>query len=353
MKTINYLVIFLVSILVISCSKVVDPVRKIGLGNRVISYESEDSTSALVIPPDLTKPSSDGFFAKNVQVSDNQIILAKVANVEVKRDSYRRWLLVDKAPSEVWVLSKDFFRAYGFKIEKENQKIGIIETDYLEIETTVPDKSLGAIRAGLTKVLGTQYGLPVADKYRVRIEPADGENQSEIYLTLSSIGEVVSGAIRVWQPREKDIELETEMLLKLMVFIGSDKSKAISEIQANSNIKENPVEVVLSDNGFATLVFPHNKKQTWSYLGWALDELDVDIEDRDSLEGSYFINISPGKGFFSFLINTVGNTKTYQLYVKQIDDSRSEVIFVDLSNENDEDILSFSFEFFNELASKF
>ena len=47
------------------------------------------------------------------------------------------------------------------------------------------------------------------------------------------------------------------------------------------------------------------------------------------------------------------NAKTYQLYVKQIDESHSEVIFVDLSNENDEDTLSFSFEFFNKLAAKF
>ena len=31
----------------------------------------------------------------------------------------------------------------------------------------------------------------------------------------------------------------------------------------------------------------------------------------------------------------------------------TEVIFVDLSNENDEDTLSFSFEFFNKLAAKF
>ena len=44
--------------------------------------------------------------------------------------------------------------------------------------------------------------------------------KSEVYLTLSSIGEVVSGATRVWQPREKDVELETEMLLQLMVFLG-------------------------------------------------------------------------------------------------------------------------------------
>jgi outer membrane protein assembly factor BamC len=49
----------------------------------------------------------------------------------------------------------------------------------------------------------------------------------------------------------------------------------------------------------------------------------------------------------------VKSTKTYQLYVKQIDESHSEVIFVDLSNENDEDTLSFSFEFFNKLAAKF
>ena len=96
-------------------------------------------------------------------------------------------------PSEVWSLSKEFFRSFGFKIEKENQKIGILETDYLEIDTNVPDKSLGAIRAGLSKLLNTQYGLPIADKYRIRIESLDDPNQSEVYLTLTSIGEVVQG----------------------------------------------------------------------------------------------------------------------------------------------------------------
>ena len=353
MKIINFLVIVIVSLLVISCSKIIDPVKKIGLGNRVISYQAEDSTSSLVIPPDLTKPSSEGLFTENIEVDNNQGILTNVGNVEVMRDSYRRWLLVDKSPSEVWSLSKDFFRSYGFRIEKENQKIGIFETDYLEIETKVPDKSLGAIRTALAKALKTQYGLPIADRYRIRVEPIDDQNRSEVYLTLSSIGEVVSGEMRLWQPREKDVEIETEMLLTLMVFLGSDRSEAINKIKASSDSSENLVRVVTSDRGYATLVFPYNKKQSWSYLGWALDELNVDIEDRDLLEGSYFIKASPSKGFFSALINTVSNTKTYQLYVKQIDESHSEVIFIDLSNENDEDTLSFSFEFFNKLASKF
>ena len=353
MKVINCLIIISTSLLVISCSKVLDPVQKIGIGSRVISYQAEDSTSSLVIPPDLTKPSPEGLFTENFEVSNNQDIVTEVGNVEVMRDNYRRWLVVDKPTNEVWSLSKEFFRSYGFVIEKENQKIGILETDYLEIETKVPEKSLGMIRAALSKVLKTQYGLPIADKYRVRIEPTDNQNKSEVYLTLSSIGEVVSGSMRLWEPREKDVELETEMLLTLMVFLGSDRTEAINKIQASTDSNDILVKVVKSDTGYATLVFPYNKKQSWSYLGWALDELDVDIEDRDLFEASYFINISPSKGFFATLLNTVKNTKTYQLYVKQIDKSHSEVIFVDLSNENDEDTLSFSFEFFNKLAAKF
>jgi len=207
-----------------------DPVKKIGLGGRVVNYQADDTIDSLVIPPDLTKPNSQGLFAENVGTTDKSFEVTTVQNVELKRDTLRRWLLVDMPPSEVWLLSKEFFRSFGFKIEKENQKIGILETDYLEIDTKVPDKSLGAIRAMLAKALQTQYGLPIADKYRIRIESLDNPNQSEVYLTLTSIGEVVQGDLRVWQSREKDVELETEMLLNLMVFLGIDRSVAIITI---------------------------------------------------------------------------------------------------------------------------
>ena len=331
-----------------------DPIKKIGVGGRVLNYQSDDSTDSLIIPPDLTKPNSQGMFAENVEVTDNIYQSTEVQNVEVKRDNLRRWLLVDMPPSEVWFLSKEFFKSFGFKIEKENQKIGILETDYLEIDTNVPDKSLGAIRAGLSKLLNTQYGLPIADKYRIRIESLDDPNQSEIYLTLSSIGEVIGkGQMRLWESREKDVELETEMLLHLMVFLGSDRSEAINKIQASIEKPESPVSVIKSENGFATLVFPYNKKLAWSYLGWALDELNVDVEDRDVIEGSYFINVYASKGFFAQLLNTKSNTNTFQLVVKQLDESQSQVIFVDLSEENEQDTIDYSFDFFNELAAKF
>jgi outer membrane protein assembly factor BamC len=353
MKIINFLIIVLISVFLASCSKVTDPVKKIGLGSRAVNYEVDENVDSLIIPPDLTAPSSQGAFTKVIEVNDNSDVLVRVQNVEVMRDKYRRWLLVDIPPAEVWALSKDFFRSYGFQIEKENQKIGLLETDYLEIETNVPDKSLGSIRAALSKVLKTQYGLPIADKYRIRIEATANPMESEVYLTLSSIGEVVSGAVRVWQPREKDVELESEMLLQLMIFLGNDRDDSISKIQSNVEKNKTTVSVVLSDTGYASLVFPFDKKESWKLLGWALDELSVDINDRDSLEGSYFINVTPNKGFFSKLLATASITKTYQLILKEDTSLQTKVIFVDLSEEDDEKTISYSAELFDQIASKF
>ena len=353
MKYINNLVVIFIALLLTSCSMVSDPIKKIGFGGRVVNYQGDDTIDSLVIPPNLTKPNLQGLFVENVGVTDQTYKVTEVPNVEVKRDAHRRWLLVDMPSSEVWSLSKEFFRSFGFKIAKENQKIGILETDYLEIDTKVPDKSLGAIRAALSKALSTQYGLPIADKYRIRIESLSDPNQSEVYLTLTSIGEVVKGEQRLWQPRDKDVELETEMLLNLMVFLGSDRSEAINKIQASNEKMESPVSVIKSESGYATLVFQYKKNQAWSYLGWALDELDVDIEDRDVIDGSYYINVVSDKGFFSKLLSTVSLTQTYQLVVKQLDESYSQVIFVDLSEENEQDTIDYSFDFFNELAAKF
>jgi len=353
MKILKYISIVLISLIVVSCSKVSDPVKKIGLGTRDVNYQADEKVGSLIIPPDLTAPDSQGAFTEVEEIVDDNQVLQRVQNVEIKRDKYRRWLLVDLPPSKVWALSKEFFRSYGFIIEKENQKIGLLETDYLEIETKVPDKSLGAIRAALSKALKTQYGLPIADKYRIRIEPTVNPMESEVYLTLSSIGEVVSGATRVWQQREKDVELETEMLLKLMVFLGNDKSDAITKIQSNNNESNVNISVVLSETGYATLLFPFDKQESWKLLGWALDELSIDIDDRDQIEGSYFINVTPNKGFFSKLLASTSITKTYQLILKEDTNSQTRVIFVDFSEENDEKTISYSAELFDQIASKF
>ena len=102
-----------------------------------------------------------------------------------------------------------------------------------------------------------------------------------------------------------------------MVFLGNDRDDSITKIQSNVKEKKTTVSVVLSDTGYASLVFPFDKNESWKLLGWALDELSVDIEDRDLLEGSYFINVTPNKGFFSKLLANNLNNKNVSIDFKR------------------------------------
>ena len=137
-----------------------------------------------------------------------------------------------------------------------------------------------------------------------------------------------------------------------MVFLGDDSAESITKIQSNQDSNETIAEVFTSESGYATLVLPYDKKQSWKLLGWALDELNIEVEDRDSLEGSYLIKINPNRGFLTKLLSTVSE-QSYQLILKEIGDSQTHVIFVDLSEENDQDVISYSAELFNTIASKF
>ena len=86
MKNINYLTIILLSFLVVSCSKITDPVKKIGLGNRVVNYQADEKVDSLIIPPDLTAPSSQGAFTEVTEFSDDENVVKRVQNVDVMRD---------------------------------------------------------------------------------------------------------------------------------------------------------------------------------------------------------------------------------------------------------------------------
>ena len=71
MKSLNYLIIIFIVLSLTSCSMVSDPIKKVGLGGRVVNYQGDDAVDSLIIPPDLTKPNSQGMFAENVEVDED------------------------------------------------------------------------------------------------------------------------------------------------------------------------------------------------------------------------------------------------------------------------------------------
>ncbi len=349
-----------------------------GLGERDIKYYSNKTVSSLEVPPDLTKPSSENAFRlseyvtglqeetvtfsdKDKSVKEASSILRVSTDIQVKKSGNRRWLLVNKKPDLVWNLTRSFLKSNGFAIKKSNKKTGLIETDFLENRPDIPDQSLGFIRASLKSLINASYALPVIDKYRARIEPTDNPNQSEVFLSLTSVEEVATSSQSTqsenttWQPRARDEALETEMLYRLMVFLGSDQLAAKEKV---ANAKEvDRLKVVKSTdiNGFAKLIIPLNQYEAWRNVGWAFDQLDIDIADKDVKEGSFYVNIArtKDKGILSKLFGDDAIRKSFQILVKQVQPGVTEVYFNDLSEKNEQATIDFSHEFLGKLAKQF
>jgi len=344
------------------------------LGERDIKYYSNKTVTSLEVPPDLTKPSSQKAFLIGDYVADidetvisftpynleTQSVASVSSNIQVIRVGDRRWLKVDKKPGEVWDLSKNFLKQNGFIIKKLDKKIGIMETDFLENHPEIPEASLGIIRSALRGALQTTYTLPIVDKYRIRIEPVNNGASSEVYLTLTSMEEVLTSAgakeeNTIWQSRPKDQDLEVEMLYRLMTFMGSDRADARAKILQAKAQQKIVVKTLKGVGGYAKLAFSLNKSDTWDNLNWALDQLNVDVEDKDVKEGSFYVKLArtEDKSILTQLFGDTHVQKSFQILVKQIASNQTEVYFNDISEENEQETIDFSYEFLGDIAKQF
>jgi len=348
--------------------EVIDP------GSLKINYYSNKSVKSLIIPPDLTKPNYEKSFRiseysdvkqdfvsfdNNEEKPEKVKIIQNKEDIKIEKSGKRRWLVVNKDADYLWEMSRDFLKKEGFSIKNSNKKIGIMETEYLENYPEVPDQNIGIIRSMLRKALAQRYSLPIVDKYRIRIEPIEN-NVSEIHLSLSSMQEVVTNSGNdnentIWQVREKDVALETEMLYRLMLFLGGDEAKSKERIV---NAKEKKITLVSQGegiNGFGKLTFNLSLIETWDNLAWALDQLNIDIYDKDLKERAIYINIArtSDQGFFTWIFGDDAVRKNFQIMLQPKDNSTTDVFFNDVSEENEDETKEFSKEFFMSIAKQF
>jgi len=355
--------------------------NRFNLGDVQINYYSNKSVTSLEIPPDLTSPDYENSFRlselvkdydenivnltnKEIQETSKEKIMLENSNIDVRKSGTRRWLIIDKEPEVVWNLSRQFFQEYGFVIKKANKKIGIMETDYLENKPVIPAQSLGFFKSFLAEnVKNINYSLPSVDSYKIRIEPLE-DGKTELHLSLKSMAEVItssgiSGSRSVdstyWQSKERDVNLEAEMLYQLMLFLGGDVAESREKI---INAKEyGKVIVNLSNglNGFAKLIFQLDLQGTWDNLSWALTNLEVELDSKDIKEKSFYIYTArtSDMGIMSRLLGDDAVKKFFRIQLKQINENTTEVYFSDISELNEKETKEFSYEFLERIQKLF
>ncbi len=276
-----------------------------------IDYKSAGKLPPLEVPPDLTQPSADdryavpdvspsgvatySTYARERSAGPQQTGLAPKAvadTARIERAGTQRWLVVQVSPAQAWGVTKDFWQETGFIIIEENQETGVMETDWAENRAKIPGDP---IRNFFGKALDVLYSTGERDKFRTRFERGAEGNSTEIYISHRGMVEVAEGidpattdAQRtVWQPRPADPDLEAEMLTRLMMRFGVEESRARAQIA--SPRAEERAKLVKQPGGGGILVVNDAFDRAWRRIGLALDRVGFTVEDRDRVQGVYFV----------------------------------------------------------------
>jgi outer membrane protein assembly factor BamC len=304
-----------------------------------VDYRSAKKAPPLDIPPDLTQLQKDNRYAvpdgRGIATASgfqqqrgntaaalpaaagNAVGPVSTEAVRIERAGNQRWLVVKETPEQLWPQLQAFWPSVGFTVETENTQTGIMETNWVENRSKIPQD---IIRRTIGKVFDSAYDSGQRDKFRTRLERrADGS--TEIYISHRGAEEVLAGAQREttqWVGRKSDPELEAEFLGRLMAQLnGVSAAKDVKQATAAVVNAAPEAQHAKVENG--KVVVDEGFDRAWRRVGLALDRVGFTVEDRDRVQGIYFVRyVDPDKankaGFFGKLFGGEDKNKEAQRY---------------------------------------
>lgn len=292
-------------VLVTACSS-------LGLSSDKIDYGRAVSPKSLEVPPDLSQLPRDDRYAvpsrgtatasavtagRAQSQSGAAAVAPTVAKARIERAGNQRWLAVDVPPEQAFTVVQEFLPSIGLAIEREDQKLGIVETVWAENRAKLPQD---IIRRTLGRVLDTVYSTGEQDRYRVRIERT-AQDTSEIFVSHRGMIEVYTSTAQdrtMWQPRPSDPEMEAELLQRLaqrfaptvppqpaVAAAGATPGTVVAGAARADTARLLPAD----GTQLARVQIDEPFDRAWRRVGLALDRGGFTVEDRDRVRGVYFV----------------------------------------------------------------
>ena len=280
----------------------------------------------LALPPDLITAQADRRFIvqdgtatmseysqavkKSSQMRTN--VLTGIPGMKIERDGDKRWLVVDKSAASLYPQIKDFWQENGFLLLIDSPSTGILETDWAENRTKIPQD---IIRRTLGKVLDSLYDSGERDKFRTRLE-VQKPDVTEIYISHKGAIEVplkdANTTISTsWTVRPSDPELEAIFLTRLMERLGMTQEQAKAQITTTAAAPKTPKAKLIEDGAETRIEMTQSFDRAWRDVGLALDRSNFTVDDRDRSKGIYFVryvnpkDLGDSRGWFG---RTFGKT---------------------------------------------
>ena len=270
-------------------------------------YKRAKPSQSLEVPPDLaTTPTSDALVVpsgpatlsgytsarESLGKQGGDSVLPSQDTLKFEREHDRAWLVIKGDPQTVWPVAREFWIENGFFIVTENPTLGTLQTDWVENRAAIPQDP---IRRVISRIYENAYSSAYRDRYRMRLERGEESGTTELYITHQGVEEIlVSGqdeGITKWGPRAPDPGLESEMLKRMMVYLGVQPETA-EHLASGTAPRAARAELVQQGSGQATLVMHEDFEKSWRNVGIVLDRVGFAVEDRDRLQGLYYVRYS-------------------------------------------------------------
>ncbi|MCA1245300.1 outer membrane protein assembly factor BamC [Massilia sp. MS-15] len=291
-----------------------------------VDYRGAKKAANLEVPPDLTALQRDNRYAipdgKGVATASGfqqqlggQAGVAPVAGsmqaigplstdaVSVQRNGDQRWLLVKQTPEQLWPQLRQFWENQGFAIETESVTTGTMETNWVENRSKIPQDF---IRRSIGRVFDSAYSTGERDKFRTRLERLP-DGSTEVWISHRGAEEVLQGAQKdttVWTVRPNDPGLESQFLARLVAQLtGAKEPKGAETMVAQAPVAAPQAKLVGN-----AVQLAEGYDRAWRRVGLALDRVGFTVEDRDRVQGVYFVRyVDPDAankdGFFKRLLS--------------------------------------------------
>ncbi|MFC4929833.1 outer membrane protein assembly factor BamC [Massilia sp. GCM10023247] len=328
-----------------------------------VDYKGSKKAPPLDVPPDLTQIQKDNRYAapegrgvataSGMQQAGSAAAAPAAAGgetaastaaigpvstdaVRVERAGDQRWIVVKQSPEQLWPQVRQFWQDAGFTLANESVTTGIMETEWAENRSKIPQDFL---RKTLGRVFDRAYSTGERDKYRTRLERLP-DGSTEIYISHRGAEEVLTGAQKettVWTVRPNDPMLEAQFLGRLVARLTgvTEPAEVKAAETAVANAEPAPQQTKLVGDHVEV---GEGFDRAWRRVGLALDRVGFTVEDRDRVQGTYFVRYvdpdgSNKEGFVKRLFSFGDSDKAkeaqrYRVIVKGADSGNSSTVTV-------------------------
>jgi outer membrane protein assembly factor BamC len=295
------LLAFSAMFLVTGCSKLMPKFDQVLPDNRV-EYRKSKSLPDLEIPPDLTTDpikdrmaipeggdSTASFSTYQERVAERKQTeeRERSADEAVRVLDNEHVIAVTGAIPQIWPqLVKLMDDELGYDLELNDEELGIIETTWIENQEELH-----------------------REKFKIFAEPGQEAGTTVLYVSNRSEELVSKDGDMTWQPTERDIEREKQLVERVQKSLGGGVVENTADAAGGSEEATEPkaaadqepagsgrAELISAGGGKVYLSVLENFSAAWRSTGVALQKAGYDVDQSDKERGIYYIRVPANEG---------------------------------------------------------